>query len=339
MARSIADRPSDAGRLHHEAAMRVGHNPAKFVEGVARPERITVVMISYIPFLSGYFAGALDVLKASLRSLRENTAPPFDLLVFDNGSGEETVTFLQDLRRQGGIQYLMLSDRNVGKAGAWDIVIPAAPGEILAYADSDVYFYPGWLPAGMAILETFPRVGMVTCRPMRTSPDLTSATLAWAERDPEARLQPGRWISWETFREHDLGLGQEEDEIRKRYEATQDLRLEYRGQVALVGAVHWQFVAHKRVLQQFVPLAIDQPLSGDRKLDELLDRAGYLRLMTAPPLVRHLGNTLPADLANELAASTRPPAPRRRARWLDWKPLRSLLLRLHNAIFRWYSGA
>jgi len=318
--------------------MRLGHNPAKFAEGVARPERITVVMISYIPFLSGYFAGALDVLKASLRSLRENTEPPFDLLVFDNGSGEETVTFLQDLRRQGGIQYLMLSDRNVGKAGAWDIVIPAAPGEILAYADSDVYFYPGWLSAGLAILETFPRVGMVTCRPMRTSPDLSSATLAWAERDPEALLEAGRWISWETFREHDLGLGQDEDEVRKRYETTQDLRVEYRGQIALIGAVHWQFVAHKQVLKQFVPLAVDQPLSGDRKLDECLNQGGYLRLMTVQPLVRHLGNVLPVELGKELAATTlRPPRPR--ARWLDWKPVRSLLLRLHHAIFRWYSGA
>lgn len=319
--------------------MRLGHNPAKFVGGVTRPERITVVMISYIPFLSGYFAGALDVLKASLRSLRENTEPPFDLLVFDNGSGEETVTFLQDLRRQGGIQYLMLSDRNVGKAGAWDIVIPAAPGEILAYADSDVYFYPGWLSAGLAILETFPRVGMVTCRPMRTSPDLSSASLAWAERDPEARLEAGRWISWETFREHDLGLGQDEGEVRKRYEATRDLRVEYRGRVALIGAVHWQFVAHKQVLRQFVPLAVDQPLSGDRKLDERLNQGGYLRLMTVQPLVRHLGNLLPAELDKEPAASSPAGAPPRRPRWLDWKPIRTLLLRLHHAIFRWYSGA
>lgn len=318
--------------------MRLGHNPAKFVEGVARPERITAVMISYIPFLSGYFAGALDVLKASLRSLRENTEPPYDLLVFDNGSGEETVTFLQDLRRQGAIQYLMLSDRNLGKAGAWDIVLAAAPGEIVAYADSDVYFYPGWLSAGLAILETFPKVGMVTCRPMRTSPDLASATLAWAERDSEARLVAGSWIPWETFREHDVGLGQGEDEVRKRYEATQDLRVEYRGQTALIGAVHWQFVARKQVVQQFVPLAIDQPLSGDRLLDERLNEGGYLRLMTVQPLVRHLGNTLPAEWRKAVPAPAPSRAPRRRPRWLDWKPIRTLLLWLHHTIFRWYAG-
>lgn len=317
--------------------MRLGHNPAKFVEGVARPARITIATITYIPFLSGYFADALEVLRESLRSLLENTEPPYDLLVFDNGSGEEAVAFLEGLRRQGAIQYLMLSDRNLGKAGAWDILIPATPGEILAYADSDVYFHPGWLSAGLEILEGFPRVGMVTCRPMRTAPDLNSATLAWAGTDPEARLQAGSWISWETFREHDLGLGQEEGEVKRRFEATQDQRLDYRGRSALVGAVHWQFVAHKRVLQQFLPLAIDQPLSGDRTLDERLNAAGYLRLMTRQPRVRHMGNTVPRELAQEGSAPLAGRGPRRR--WLDWKPVRSLLLRVHHAIFRWYSGA
>ena len=46
--------------------MRKGQNPAKFVSTVARPERITAAVLTYIPFQSGYYAEALDVLRACL---------------------------------------------------------------------------------------------------------------------------------------------------------------------------------------------------------------------------------------------------------------------------------
>src|SRR5574340_1319255 len=52
--------------------MRIGQNPAKYVEDVAKPERVTVAVLNYIPFLSGFYAEALDVLKLCLSSAREN---------------------------------------------------------------------------------------------------------------------------------------------------------------------------------------------------------------------------------------------------------------------------
>jgi len=52
-----------------EDKMRKGQNPAKFVKDVARPERITVALLNYIPFLSGFYAETLDVLKVSLESM------------------------------------------------------------------------------------------------------------------------------------------------------------------------------------------------------------------------------------------------------------------------------
>ncbi len=42
--------------------MRVGQNPAKFVNQVARPERITVAVLNYIPFISGFYAEMPEVL-------------------------------------------------------------------------------------------------------------------------------------------------------------------------------------------------------------------------------------------------------------------------------------
>ena len=151
--------------------MRKGQNPAKFAKAVARAERITVALLNYIPFLSGFYAETLDVLKVCLESLRRDAGLPFDLMVFDNGSCAEARDFLVAEKAAGRIQYLILSDKNVGKGGAWNVMLPGAPGEIISYTDSDVLFSPAWLKRSVEILEVFPDTGMVTARPFRTPPE------------------------------------------------------------------------------------------------------------------------------------------------------------------------
>jgi glycosyltransferase involved in cell wall biosynthesis len=315
--------------------MRAGQNPAKFIDKVGRPERITVGVLNYIPFQAGYFVESLDVLRACLDSLRANTEEAHDLFVFDNGSAPEVVEALEQLHAQGMIDYLLLAGRNLGKGGAWDVLFPAAPGEILAYADGDVLFRKGWLPAALKILESFPRVGMVSCRPMRTDPDLTTTTLRWAETEPAVALERGSFIPWETFREHDVNLGQPEADVRRRFETTQDLRLTFRGASAMAGAVHWQFVGYKSVLGSALPLSLDRPMGQVRSLDARLNEAGYLRLMTPEAWVRHMGNAVPQEArrGSRVGSTARPG---RGARILSWGPVRRLLLAIHNQIFRWY---
>lgn len=165
--------------------MRRGQNPAKFVDAVARPARITVAVLTYAPFLSGFFAEALEVIRACLNSLWETTPRPYDLLVFDNGSCREVVDELVRARDLGKIQYLLLSEKNLGKGGAWNIIFKAAPGEIVAYTDCDARFFPGWLERSLEILGTYPRVGMVTARPFRTPEAFMSSTIGWAEAEAD----------------------------------------------------------------------------------------------------------------------------------------------------------
>ena len=209
--------------------MRIGQNPAKFVKTVAQPERITVAVLNYIPMLSGYYADLLNVLKAHLSSLRQNAGLPFDLMVFDNGSCEEVQEFLLDEFNSGDIEYLLLSRKNLGKGGAWNILFGGAPGEIVAYTDNDVLFSKGWLKESMEILEVFPNVGMVTARPFRTNPDYYSATVKWATGNPEVKMQKGSLVNWEDFRDFDLSLGQALEDIQKRFSETEDIRFEDHG--------------------------------------------------------------------------------------------------------------
>ncbi|MBP6211168.1 MAG: glycosyltransferase family 2 protein [Anaerolineales bacterium] len=315
--------------------MRKGQNPAKFVKDVARPERITVALLNYIPFLSGFYAETLDVLKVSLESMRKDAGLPFDLMVFDNGSCGEVREFLANEKEEGRIQYLIFSEKNMGKGGAWNVMLAGAPGEIIAYTDADVLFSPSWLSRSVELLENFPNVGMVTARPYRTSPELYSSTLAWAKKN--AALDEGQFIPWETFLEFNLSLGQTEEENVKVYAETSDWRIQYKGLTALAGASHWQFTAYKSTLQKFLPFDMDKPMGQVRQLDNRMNDAGLLRLMVSDPLAMNMSNTLGylrGELGKGQAKAKKGKGLARRV--LDFAPIKKMLLAVYNKIFSWY---
>ena len=325
--------------------MRKGQNPAKFVKDVARPERITAALLNYIPFLSGFYAETLDVLKVSLESMRKDAGLPFDLMIFDNGSCTEVREFLVKEKEEGRIQYLILSEKNVGKGGAWNVMLAGAPGEIIAYTDSDVLFSPNWLKRSVEILETFPNVGMVTARPFRTPPEFIESTLKWAREN--AILEEGQFIPWETFLEFNLSLGQTEEENKKVYAETKDWRITYhpvrseaqsKDVVAYAGASHWQFTAYKSTLKPFLPFDMDKPMGQVRQLDKRMNDAGLLRLMVSDPLAMNLSNTL-GYLRGELKGSGKVKRKEEKSwkrRVLESGPIKRFLLAVYNKIFNWY---
>lgn len=310
--------------------MRVGQNPAKFIHEVAQPAEITVTIVSCIPFLSGFHAQSLDVLKACLSSLHEHTPEQHDVMVFDNHSCREVRQYLCEAYEQGLVQYLVLSDRNIGKIGAWNFMFGAAQGKYVVFADSDIYFRPGWLKASLEIFTAFPNTGMVTARPLRTPMEFSSATLAWARQQADL-LEEGCFLDWETYWEHVQSLGHAEAKARQEYPLGKDYRLSYRGQTAFVGAAHFQFMARREVLQKILPLPSGEPMRGERALDIAINEMGLLRLTTARPLVWHMGNRL------SLPPARRPrPAASLWKRVLNLWPIRHALLALHDRIFHFY---
>lgn len=296
-----------------------------------QPQRVTVAVLNYIPYQEGYFSESFAVLRCCLGSILANTKLPYDLMVFDNGSCVEVKQYLLELQAAGEIQYLVFSEKNVGKGGAWEFIFNAAPGDILAYSDNDAYFYEGWLEESLRVLETYPQVGMVTARPLRTIPELSTSTIAWAEKTPQVTVETGDFISYQDYYEFSSTLGYTDEKLKQEYENKTDTRLTYKNVEAFVGANHFQFTGWKKTLQECLPFDMQKPLGQVRQLDERLNEAGYLRLMINKPLIQNMSNRVPTEKPTSKAIGKK-----KKVRLRDNAVIKKVLLRIHDWIFSLY---
>jgi glycosyltransferase involved in cell wall biosynthesis len=279
---------------------RVGMNPSRHQVTDYHPARVTIAMLTHIPNFTGYFSHRFDVLRLSLESLIANTHLPYDLLVFDNGSCPEVVNYLQELNDAGKIHYLLLSSRNIGKIGAFQIMFNAAPGEIVAYSDDDILFCPGWLEAHLEIIDTYPRVGMVTGIYLRTQvvEGLTSVNAFLSQ--PGVEVVRGRLIPEEWEHDYVVDSGREWDQYIAETANLEDIQIKYKGVTCLATAHHAQFVSPRQAILEALPDEWSGRLMGKmREVDLAVDRLGYLRLSTNQRVTQLMGNLIGDPIASK----------------------------------------
>ena len=298
--------------------MRIGQNPARRSIPAYSPQRLGVASLVYIPMLQGYFEQMLAVVEIHLRSLRENTAEPFDLLVFDNASCDEVKDTLLGWQKEGLIDWLIASRHNLGKTGALNWIIGGMPNELISYSDSDVLFRPGWLQTSLKILNAFPQAGMITAQP-DFYPLVDGKMQAHLRLDPLEFETVERMPSAQAVDEYVLGLGNK-PLTRERIEGRplQVLVNRANGAQAVIGATHMQFLGRRSLLVQALPLPATLGLSPeeDQALDARVDERGYLHLSTLEPYVYHMGNQV--DEIARRAAIQKP-------RSAENKPARAIL--------------
>jgi len=280
---------------------RIGMNPARGQSIDYKPARISLAMLTYIPNDIGYFEKRFEVMRISLESLIAHTSKPCDLIVFDNHSSDQVVNYLRDLRSHGKIDYLILSGRNIGKMGALQIMFRAAPGEIIAYSDDDVFFLPGWLDRHVQVLETYPKVGMVTGFYIRPHMKEGIRSAVEFSKQKGVSVRRGLLIPKDLEQHFIENTGRTWDQYQKETNGLEDIELTYKEVKTLVSAGHYQFVTHKEIFLEALPKVWQSQLMGKmREIDLQVDLMGYLRLCTTPPTIRLLGNVINLEMAQEI---------------------------------------
>lgn len=325
--------------------MRIGISPSRNEMSPYSPARVTVAVLVSIPNDVGYYFQRFDVLKICLGSIVKNTDVPYDLLVFDNGSSAEVRKYLSELNRNGTIQYLMLANQNIGKIGALKIIFSAAPGEIVAYSDDDIFFYPEWLSPQLKIFDAFPRVGMVSGCPVREQFKYGNKYLREVlDNSQTLRVEYGQFIpdSWNIDFKLSTGRSLERDENEPN-----DIILHNNEISAYATATHFQFVALKQTILNVLNTGELRAWSGRkmgqmREMDEMVEEQKYLRLSTMNRYVRHIGNVLTPEikaLASQFGIRTKArvvsQASINRWRWFISIPrVRKIVERTYNLTYR-----
>ena len=283
--------------------MRTGKNPSKTGVPAYSPKQLGMALLVYIPFMKGYFRQSLDILKYQIASIHHHTNQEIDLLLFDNGSCSEVVDELIKLYNAQKIDWLVFSQHNLGKVGAWNWIFGSMPNQLICYADSDVFFRQGWLNSSLEIIQAFPNIGMVSAQPtFHDVLDGRGKAHLSLEGDQNFRFgeyRPNR----EIVDEYCQGIGAD-DELSASFH---DMDLPYITDLrsntnAVVGATHMQFIIPREVARQVIPLPVSKALhrSETTTLDRKIDDLGYLHLSTQKNYVMHMGNTINEKLLSEM---------------------------------------
>jgi glycosyltransferase involved in cell wall biosynthesis len=320
---------------------RIGANPYRGKTTDYRPARVTVAVLTCVPEFTGYFQYRLEVVQLCIESILANTTAPFDLLIFDNGSCPEFVDYLEVLHDAGKVDYLILSQRNIGKVNALRQIFQLAPGGLVAYTDDDNFFLPGWLDAHLQIVDAFPNVGMVTGFYVRhRAADAVTSSLAFASR-PDVTVEQGDFVLPEWRDEFISNTNRTQESYAKESQGLSDTIISYQGTAAFISAHHFQFVAPRHIILEVLPEWSEQLMGQMVEMDRAVDGLGYLRLTTRERTL-HLMSNLASGEIRKMAAEMNIVVTRADARRLSPvagklfgnRLLKPLIKRIHNWTFQ-----
>ncbi len=106
-------------------------------------------------------------IAAAVHSVREQTYGDWEHVVADDASRDRTADILDRLAAEDGRLRVVRSPSNLGPAGARNLALDHATGELLAFLDADDRLLPGYLERLVTLYETAlgegHRVGIVSC--------------------------------------------------------------------------------------------------------------------------------------------------------------------------------
>lgn len=274
--------------------MRVGINPNRRKIATQQPDELALVVV-HLPHTRGYHADRLEIVQASLLTLRAG-APGLFVHVWDNGSSAQMRDWLLDVYQPDALTLAP----NLGKPYAMAAVFNGYPEDtIISYADDDMLYQPGWYVAQRELLDVFDgeRV-LVTGYPTR-------AAFRWGNRETLRKLaalgatvERGDWLPAEWLDDYQLSVGA--DVLPDSIQHVHEYRAHYRGVSFYVTGHHCQFVARAGDVREYMEFH-PQLTRNERLFDERVDAAGVLRVATMQRYTQHMGNRLDAKLRDAVS--------------------------------------
>lgn len=104
----------------------------------------------------------LEMTKDCLNSVLNNTDYPYRLIIVDNGSEDETASYLKTFSEEHADKVLLLrNDVNVGYIKATNRGMKESSADYVCLLSNDTVVYPGWLSHMIAIAEKEKDIGLV----------------------------------------------------------------------------------------------------------------------------------------------------------------------------------
>ncbi|WP_165826266.1 glycosyltransferase [Rhizobium wuzhouense] len=159
------------------------------IQGVAAPKHPSTSQSLSVSVVMATFNGA-DYLREQLNSLFGQTRLPNELVVYDDGSSDDTWSLLQDYAAKAPFEMKVLGGhQNRGVNAAFRSALIEASGDVIFFCDQDDIWLPTKIEAMLAALDATPLAGFVFCDAVQfVSPDRSLPETLWTL----ARFTPAR---------------------------------------------------------------------------------------------------------------------------------------------------
>jgi glycosyltransferase involved in cell wall biosynthesis len=125
-----------------------------------------------------------DLLPRLVAAMEAQTLPRdrFEVIVVDDGSGDESPTVLDELAAKTPVRLRpLLLEVNGGAAGARNVGWRSTTAPVVAFTDDDCVPTPGWLEAGLAAMQAAPEIGVAQGRTLRPDDAAIGDWTLWRE--------------------------------------------------------------------------------------------------------------------------------------------------------------